>query len=63
LREHGFALELRNTSDGGELTASDVGVSHARWIIYAVVGGLLLLWGLWWGIHAVLYVVRGEYIH
>lgn len=46
----------RNTSDGGE-----VGVSHARWIIYAVVGGLLLLWGLWWVMDGLGYLFGGRF--
>ena len=52
---------MSHTSDGGEVTTSDVGVSHARWIVYAVVGGLLLLWGLWWAIHAIGHVLSGRF--
>ena len=43
------------------MTTSDVGVSHARWIVYAVVGGLLLLWGLWWVMNGIGYLFSGRF--
>jgi hypothetical protein len=37
------------------------GIRHNKWMVITIVGGLLLLWGIWYAFAVIRYVFRGEF--